>query len=291
MSTETADAPLRVRVQFGHAAVQVVADERRIDVLHIKGVAIDRSLTDGTRSGADADILVRPSQARALVAALRSRGWQPYSGFETGSPFGHAETLCHPQWGYVDVHRFFPGTTVPPGAAFDRLWRDRAERHLAAVACAVPSLDAQVALLVLNAARPGGHGPRDLATAWEPATPERRAAVLRLVDELGATVAFAAATGDLERHRGARDYDLWKVVTQGGTRLEEWRARIKAAPTRRDALRVALRAPLVNTDQLAHRLGRRPTPVDVVRESVSRGRRGATEAAGALRARRQGRRS
>lgn len=287
MSTPTVDAPLRVRVQFGHAAVQVVAGEHRIDVLHIKGVAIDPELTDGTRSGADADILVRPSQAKALVAALRAHGWVPYSGFETGSPFGHAETLRHPHWGYVDVHRFFPGTTVPPTAAFDRLWRDRTHRQLGGVTCAVPSLEGQVALLVLNAARPGGHGPRDLQTAWEPATAERRRAVGRLVEELGATVAFAAATGDLESHRGARDYDLWRVVSQGGTRLEEWRARIKAAPTRRDALRVALRAPLVNTDQLAHRLGRRPTPVDVLREFASRSRRGVTEAAGALRARRQ----
>ena len=33
--------------------------------------------------------------------------------FATGSVFEHAATLWHVHWGYVDVHRAFPGVGVP----------------------------------------------------------------------------------------------------------------------------------------------------------------------------------
>jgi hypothetical protein len=279
-----AAVPLSVRVRFAHAVVQRIADADGLDVLHIKGEAIDPSLAAPNRQGTDADVLVRPSHIPRLLDALQAHGWDVYSTFETGSPFGHAVTLQHGLWGHADVHRHFPGATVDPERAFDLLWRDRSTVLLAGVRCAVPSLVGQVAILVLNAAR-SGRGPSDLKAAWEPATPQRRADVRALVAALGAEVGFAAATGDLDRYRDRPDYDLWRVTPRGGTRLEEWRARIKAAPDRRAAIRIALRAPLVNVDQLSHQLGRQPTRRDLVRASLDRARQGARELAAMARRR------
>ena len=68
----------------------------------------------------------------------------------------------------------------------------------------------------------------DLALSWTDAAPELRDAVEALVDGLDARVAFAAAVGDLDRYRGEPDYRLWKVVSEGGARSEEWWARIRA---------------------------------------------------------------
>ena len=260
--------PLSVRLRFGHAAVQVLADEIGVDLLHIKGATVDPSLRPVERTGTDVDVIVRPAQVARLDRALRQRDWTLYSTFEYGSPFGHAQTYQHRSWGYLDIHRFFPGIRVAPDVAFDRLWRARGTSEIAGVGCAVPSIPAQAMLLMLNSARSAGYGGR--ASFESEAHTAHRAAIEALVADLDARVAFAAANGTLEQHLHERDYRLWKVVSQGGSRSEEWWARVRAAPNLGAALRVAARAPLVNVDHLAHRLGRRPTRREIIVEFFSR---------------------
>ena len=140
---------------------------------------------------------------------------------------------------------------------------DRQPVDFAGVTCRVPNLAAQATLLVLNAARGGADG-ADLALSWTDAAPDLREAVEALVDELDAHVAFAAATGDLERYRGDPDYRLWKVVSEGGMRSAEWWARIRSARSLGEALLTAARAPLVNVEHLSIELGRAPTRREVV---------------------------
>ena len=131
---------------------------------------------------------------------------------------------------------------------------------------------------------------------WRAADDERRREIEQLVDVSIAEVAFAAATGELERYRGEPDYRLWKVVSEGGSRSEEWWARVSAAPTFGRGLRIAARAPLVNVDHLAHRLGRTADEARYRAEFFApprtRGRRGGTalrrKAAGDDRYRRAG---
>jgi hypothetical protein len=265
-----------VRLLMGHACVQHLADAHDVDVLHIKGYAIDPALAAPDRFGTDADVLVRASQADTLLSAMQGAGWVMKSTFRTGSPFEHAATLLHPLWGYADVHRTFPGITADPEQAFDRLVQGAVTRPMAGVPCLLPAIPAQVFILVLNATR-SGWGSSDLASAWEPAPPAVVTAVRALVHDLGAEVAFAAATGDLDRFRGRREYDLWRVTTSGGGRIEEWAARIKAAPDIRSAARLAVQALRVNRDHLAMRLGREPTRREVVAEGISRVSRGARE--------------
>lgn len=282
--------PIRVRVALAHAALQVMADEAGLHVLHIKGIAVDPALRSDRQSGTDADLLVRSQHVEPLIETMTARGWHRLTTFESGSPFGHAATFQHPFWGHADLHRSFPGISADPDDAFDRLWASRGTRLLAGVLCPVPDAVGQSVILLLNAARGGGLNARrlDVEAVWGHATNERRQEVEAMVTDLGAEVAFAAATGDLERFRGAPGYDLWRIARDGGTRLEEWWARIKAAPTWRDRLHVAMRAPLVNTDHLTVRLGHAPSRTETLREFVARPLRGLAEEARALRRRHAG---
>src|SRR5687768_8109198 len=110
---EEVAVPLEVRLRFGRAAVQVVADRIDAAVLHIKGDAVDPSLRP-THVGTDVDILVRPADVSRLDRAIRLDGWKLYSTFTYGSPFGHAQTYLHDTWGYLDMHRAFPGVRLDP---------------------------------------------------------------------------------------------------------------------------------------------------------------------------------
>ena len=258
--------------------MQHLADSIGVDLLHIKGAAVDPSLRPSGYAGTDVDVMVRPDHLARLDDALRANGWILYTTFASGSPFGHAQTYLHDAWGYIDVHRFFPGIRVAPGPAFERLWNDRHRIEIAGIGCNVPDVPAQALVLILNAARAGSAARYDLAAVWRDAPDERRAGITSLVDDLDAHVAFAAAVGELEQYRGARDYRLWKVVSSGGSRSEEWWARVRAAPTLSQSLLVIARAPLVNVDHLAARLGRRPTRREVVAEFFGRPARAIGEA-------------
>ena len=81
--------PLKVGVRLTHAAVQAIADEAGVDVLHIKGPAVHPSLLatveeegpDGEtvvvprdRGSIDADVLVRPRHVVRLLDAMRDDG-------------------------------------------------------------------------------------------------------------------------------------------------------------------------------------------------------------------------
>lgn len=285
MSESQVSVPLPVRLRFGHAAVQHLAEEIGVDVLHIKGAAVDPTLRPGNYAGSDVDVLVRPAHVSVLDQAMRRHGWRLYSTFEYGSPFGHAQTYVHDAWGFTDLHRYFPGIRLEPERAFDVFWSDRHEIEIAAVGCLVPDVTAQAVLLLLNAARSPRQARPDVSATWRTASDEQRGEIERLVGRLHAEVAFAAATGGLERHVDARDYRLWKVASEGGSRSEEWWARIRAAPTVWAGLRIAARAPLVNVDHLAHRLGRTPTRRDIVLEFLRRPVSAVREAARALRRR------
>lgn len=273
------EPPLAAVVQLGHAAVQRVAELSGTDLLHIKGYAIDPTLTEEGRIGTDVDVLVRPAQVRDFLHALVAAGWTRVIGFRAGSSFGHAATLHHTCWGYVDVHRMFPGIGVDPGEAFELLWSGRRTADIGGIACLVPDTVAQTVILVLNAGRTATAGAiaPDVLTSWGRADGAQRAAVEALVRRLGAQLAFAAGTGHLEEFHAQREYALWRVMSEGGTRLEEWRARIVAAPTWRDRLHLILIAPLVNVEHLAVLLGRRPTRREIALEFFRRPVRGVHE--------------
>lgn len=293
---DTQDIPVVLRVRLAHAVVQSIADECGADLLHIKGPAVDASLLapagDGQpqlRYSTDADILVRPAHVRAMMAGLERHGWDVAARFATGSIFEHAATLWHQYLGYVDVHRRYPGITIDPELAFERLWSARELRSIGGRPCAVPSLPAQRLLLVLHAARSSGGGPGrlDVKHAWTSATPAEQAAVRELVAQMSAQVGFAAGTGHLEDFADDPTYGLWAGFVGDATRdpVREWRARVRAADSPLQALRVLGKALLVNTDHLAMKLGHRPTAGDLAAEYRRRAGLGLNRARGYLAAR------
>ena len=278
----TVDVPLEVRLHLGRAAVQTLADASAIDLLHIKGDAVDPAVRPSGNPGSDIDVMVRPDQVDAMDRVLRDHGWELYSTFELGSPFGHAQTYLHQLWGYIDLHRRFPGIRLAPADAFARLWRSRASIDFAGVPCPVPGVAAQSAILLLNAARGRAGGAHDVHRLWTDASPETRLMIEAEIDALDARLAWDAAVGDLDRHRGEREYRLWRVVSRGGTRAEEWWGRVVAQPTLRARLAMIARLPLVNVQHLGHRLGHQPTRREIVVEFFARPVRGIRESFASL---------
>lgn len=269
------DAPIAARVHLAHAIVQKLAEDRGIDLLHLKGPAVLPGLRAEGRHSSDVDVLVRPSHLHLLVAALESVGWEQRTDFATGSVFAHAANWWHDDWGWIDVHTMWPGVGLDPEAAFDVLQRDRVWREIAHWGCPVPDRTAQRLVLVLHSARSRGNG--DVDRAWTAATPEEQAAVRALAVELDAVVALAAGIGELELHRGDPSYRLWRHFSEGGSRLDEWVARMAAARTLRARFELATSALRVNRDHLRMELGRPPTREDLRARQRVRVRRAVEE--------------
>jgi hypothetical protein len=276
-----ANIPLTVRVTLARAAVQVIADDAGVDMLHIKGEVVDTRLRPEPTPGSDVDALVRPVHVPAMHAALLAHGWRVFSTFELGSPFGHAQTYVHDMWGFFDLHRSFPGVRRNTGEAFELMWGGRREHELSGVRGWVPSITMQATLLVLNDARDAG-GQNESSLTWIENPSLDADEIAALVTELRAHTAFAAALGTLESHRSAPDYALWRAVSQRGTRTAEWWGRIRAAETPGDAARLATRALLVNVEQLQHDLGRSPTKWEIAQALISRQAHAVREIAGQI---------
>ena len=182
---------------MAHAAVQTLATRHAVDLVHIKGVALDPRLAFPGRSSADADVLCRPEHVERLLLAMRESGWSLLNTFTKSSAFEHSATLHHPTWGWLDLHRRYPGLGRDPATAFDTLWATRGVATIAGVPCAVPAPSDQAVLLLLHAARSPGElkARSDVAHVWGSATPESRDAILSSVDRLGADLAFAVILG------------------------------------------------------------------------------------------------
>ncbi|GAB3067177.1 hypothetical protein GCM10027053_33400 [Intrasporangium mesophilum] len=282
--------PLDVRIGFAHAVVQWVANDCRVDVLHVKGAALDAELV-GQRGYSDADVLVRPAHVRPLLNELQRHGWVLINTFAYGSSFEHSATLRHELFGLLDLHRLFPGTGPTPDLAFAELWADRAEARLGGVRCTVPSRSAHALLLLLHAARArehDGRAARDVERVWTTADEGLRSEILGWVDRLDAGLAFSVITGRLDEHSDDPAYDLWRVAARGGTRLDEWRARMRAARGFRAKASVVGRSVLVNVEHLTIVRGRPVTKREVVAEFFDRPVRGVREQVARRRAQRGG---
>ncbi|MDO4919676.1 PqqD family peptide modification chaperone [Kocuria sp.] len=267
---DRSDIPLGVRVELAHAEIQATARAHHVDALLVKGYAAAPGLYAPGRISSDVDALVHPEHAQRMVEALRSRGWETVSTFRSGSLFRHAQTMRHPSWGLVDVHRSFPGFELAPGELFDRLWSRRVRREIAAFPCDVPATLDHALVILVHAARSPESRQQDVGHLSEVLNPEDWRLLEERARELSASVAHAAATGHLARYRDHPSHDLWLVLSQEGSRSQEWRARMRAATTPWGKLRVALRAPLPNVDHLRMDLEREPTVVDIARATLAR---------------------
>lgn len=120
--------PPDVGIQLAHAALQAIAEDAGVHLLHIKGPARASELVQEPsdspsaadaafpeRASVDADVLVRSAHVGRLFDALTEHGWRTKFRFEDGSAFRHASTMVHDLLAPVDVHRFYPGIGLDPG--------------------------------------------------------------------------------------------------------------------------------------------------------------------------------
>ena len=264
----TPEVPIWALVHLTHAALQRTADRAGADVLHIKGPATRSSLRTGRHDSSDTDVLVRPAHLDRFLAALAADGWTLFTGFEEGSPFGHAANYTHPSWTYADVHRKLPGPLLDADDVFDVLWRDREHAEIGHCRCTVPSLAGQVLVQTLHAAR--SHG-SEHADAWDLSAPEVQDDARALARELKAETPLAAAIGELDAHRDAPDHALWEYWSSSESdRLDEWAARYRSAAGVAERWGVLRQAMHVNRTHLRIRLGHEPTPFEVFREQCAR---------------------
>jgi len=264
----TPEVPIWALVHLTHAALQRTADRAEVDVLHIKGPATRSSLRTGRHDSSDTDVLVRPAHLDRFLAALAADGWTLFTGFEEGSPFGHAANYTHPSWTYADVHRKLPGPLLDADDVFDVLWRDREHAEIGHCRCTVPSLAGQVVVQTLHAAR--SHG-SEHADAWDLSAPEVQDDARALARELKAETPLAAAIGELDAHRDAPDHALWEYWSSSESdRLDEWAARYRSAAGVAERWGVLRQAMHVNRTHLRIRLGHEPTPFEVFREQCAR---------------------
>lgn len=286
--------PLPQRLHLTHACVQAIARSCNADLLHIKGPAVHRSLlhvrqtptpegetktTPWPRQSTDADIIVRPSHAQKMQDAFEEHGWNLITHFETGSVFEHAACWWHNDLGYADLHRSFPGIRLDPEEAFDRMWQKRQIIELAHAPCAVPCVSEQRLLLLLHAARGGGATHPDAQLLWASASEEAREECLALASQYHAEVALAAATGRLHEFQQDPTADLWGIFLseEPPRRLDEWKARIKAADGWKTKLSLLFRAFSINKDHAKMRQGRPLTHKDIAAEYAHRFSRSSVE--------------
>ena len=269
LPTET-DLPAWARLSLAHAVVEYVARDCGVDLLHVKGPATTDRFRLAGRTSSDVDVLVRPSHVLRLTTALEAADFEPRTGFESGSIFRHAANLHHRYWGWVDVHRSFPGFGVEAAVAFEELWRRRCTTSIAAYDVQVPSVLDQALLILLHGARDTARGRADIDRVRAALSDAELVEVRQLANELGAEVALAAASGELANFRDRAEHDLWVVASEGGTRLQEWRARFRAATSAREKARLCGEVLLVNRDHLRMRLGHEPSRAEVLRASGHR---------------------
>lgn len=276
--------PLRARVHLSHAAIETIALDAGIDLLHIKGPAVLPGLRRASQGSNDVDVLVRPAHLARFEGELAARGWDRRTDYETGSAFHHAANWFHPSWGYVDVHALWPGPKVDATTVFETFAEGGLRQEIAHVPCRVPNRTAQILILILHAGRsPGRRG--DLIGAWDEISGAERGEVWELAARLQAETGMAAGLGLLDSVRDDPTADLWRVHAVGGTRLDEWRARLRAAPDRRAAAKVVLDSMRVNRDHLRMELGHVPSRAEVAQRQWVRVRALAREVAASTRRR------
>lgn len=105
------------------ALVSHVAAECNIRLLLIKGPAATLVGARPVRPSLDVDILLQRSDLKALLIALKRRGWEARIPEVSEAFPDHSTTLINPGWpSDIDVHWRFPGFYEDESEVFERLW-------------------------------------------------------------------------------------------------------------------------------------------------------------------------
>lgn len=225
-----------------------VGRRRGLRLLAIKGDSLFHHGLRTSRTHADVDVLVAPSDVDEFLAGMAAIGWYPRMGRFNDYPVpNHSVTLINDHWAVdLDVHRVFPGFLRDPAVVFDELWARRHQMKSGHQPVNIPDLPSSILIMALHSARSKADNSRH---AYE---------LNRLVtlsadwsDSLRANLAdLAAATGcsralstvlplwgvQVSADDGASAADLarWRSVISGQhSSLDAWRASLAAQPVHR----------------------------------------------------------
>lgn len=254
-----------------HALIAVICRENGIDVLHVKGHSAPDGFYRPNRTSSDADILVRPTQSKLLVSLLTANGWKTVTTFESGSIFQHATALWHTVWGYVDVHRSFPGINLDPELAFTDLWNRRSLKFISNQSCNVPDQTDHALLIAIHAARDPSRGTSDIEYLKQ-SLGEKWSQVANRAIQMNAQTPFAVASQDKipPSIESSNDFRLWQALSKGEDRLALLEGRLAAANGLLPKAKILASAFVANRDHLRMRLARQPRWPDYVVEFKTR---------------------
>ncbi len=201
-----------------------------IPVILLKGPAIARWLyDDGThRPYFDIDLLVRPAdweRATAILAEMGFRDRDRWRGGEGTDRMAHAATWARADGCAVDLHWSVFGATVAPEIVWQVLSARTETVRVGRVELPILARGPLAAQVALHAAQHGAREPQPIADVErlvQRATADDWREARQVVDELGATEAFAAGlrlvpAGDAVAHRLGLPTGVSTVVAVRGT--------------------------------------------------------------------------
>lgn len=183
-------------------AAEVVIAFRKAGIpsILLRGAAIADWLYDapGEREYADVDLLVPMGSFVLAERVLADLGFHESSveaAFPNDRP-DHAHTWSRPGGVTVDLHRMLIGIEAPPDAAWGALAEGTGTVGMSGAEVAVPSENARLVILALNAAHHAGAATarpaEDLRRALEKVPRETWTQALALAERLSAVPAFVA---------------------------------------------------------------------------------------------------
>lgn len=261
--------PLRARVLLAHARIAALAADIGLQALHVKGYAALPGAYDSHRTSTDVDVLTQPAEARRLLDALQSEGWELVTDFAHGSIFEHAATLRHVQLGYVDVHRHFPGIGLPAQEAFDLLWRDHGVRVRAGHPLPVPCLVHQRLLVLIHASRDPSRRRSDMDALLRLTDHDGWEAMRRAAREFHAEAAWEAATDEPLGDDPDR-VALYRAMSGGARDADLFALRWKTTKNVRDKAALVLKTLPVNRAHLSMGMDREATHWDALKWQAKR---------------------
>lgn len=138
-----------------YALIARMCVQHSIEYVFVKGpIQYEYGLRDRKHS-ADVDVWIDPNRIQEFLTVMEPWGWSADSERWLHSQFNHSVTLNASTWGcQIDVHRYFPGSTMPPTDAFVAVigWRDTV--HYAGAEALVLSKPAAAVFFALHGLRP-----------------------------------------------------------------------------------------------------------------------------------------
>lgn len=158
------DLTLDEAIPLGYVMATQLADAVGVRALAIKGPVLQLQGVRAERQSADVDILVDPSAYEQFIDALKEREWSVMPHTAASALPHHSQTARHGTWPCeLDIHHRYPGISLPPPVAFERIWASRSSVTIAGVDVPTPSAVASVVMHGLQLIRDFGmNSPRVL---------------------------------------------------------------------------------------------------------------------------------